>query len=334
MSDKIRVLIVDDLPIMREAIKEVLSGEPSIEVVGTAKDADEAVRKTVALKPSVITMDINMPGRSGLEAIEEIMDVQPTSIIVLSNMDVKVIVKSLGIGAMDFVKIDQDVEQVSRELIDKIRIASRVRPMRHVLHRPVKTATEEKKTVGLCRVVAIGVSTGGPQALTSLLSGLPANFPAAIVIVQHMTAGFIDGLADWLRSNTALNICVAKAGERLKNSTVYLAPDTYNLRMSEGPTIILSEPPVKMTHVPSIDVMMKSVAEVHGPRAIGVILTGMGRDGVDGIIEIKKAGGMTIAQDEKSSAVFGMNKLAIDSGCVDIVAPIDKIAQELIRLVS
>lgn len=332
MSDKIRVLIVDDSSLMREAIKSILNSEPLIEVVGMAKDADDAVVKAVALKPNVITMDINMPGKSGLEAIEKIMDVQPTSIIVLSCMNVRVIIKALSLGAMDFITIDQDVELVSKSLIDKIKIASRILPIRHFSINLPKVKKTENTNKDLTKVVAIGASTGGPQALQALLSRLPADFPAALIVVQHMSAGFIGGLAEWLGTNSVLDVRVAKSGEPLKDSTVYIAPDVYNLKISDDSSVVLSEPMDKAPHIPSIDVMMKSVAEVHGVRAIGVIMTGMGRDGMEGIKAIKKAGGVTIAQDEKSSAVFGMNKEAVLSGCVDMVLPLEKIAQELIRL--
>lgn len=333
MSNKIRVLVVDDSSLMREAIKTILNSDSSIEVVGTAKSADEALSKAIILKPNVITMDINMPGKSGLDAINEIMSTQPTSIIVVSTMNVNVIIKALSFGAMDFITIDQDVEQVSKALIEKIKIASTITPIHRVVSKPPKIEKIERKKGDLARVVAIGVSTGGPQALQVLLSALPAGFPAALIIVQHMTAGFIEGLAEWLKTNSALDICVAKSGELLKNATVYLAPDIYNLKVSNGASIVLSEPAKKMMHVPSIDVMMKSVAEAYGERAIGVIMTGMSRDGVEGIRAIKDAGGTTIAQDEKSSAIFGMNKEAIGTGRVDIVAPLEKIAQELIKLV-
>ena len=333
MSDKIRVLIVDDSSIMREAIRSILNSDPSLEVIGMAQDGREAVSKTTALKPDVITMDLNMPKMSGLEAVEKIMDILPTPIIIVSSMDVNVIIKALGVGAMDFVTVNQDIGQVSADLIRKIKIASRVRAIRRFTPTPPKKLEIKRESGTLTKIVAIGVSTGGPQALQLLLAGLPKGFPATVVIVQHMTATFIDGLAEWLRVSSILDVCVARAGDPLKNSTVYLAPDIYNLKINEACSIVLSESEVKTPHIPSIDVMMQSVAQTFGSNAIGVILTGMGKDGVEGIKAIKEAGGTTIAQDEKSSVIFGMNKEAICTGCVDIVLPLDKIAQELIRLV-
>ena len=335
MSDKIRVLIVDDSSLMREAVRAILESDGSIEVVGMAKDADDAVAKTIALKPNVITMDINLPGRSGLEAISDIMNVQPTSIIVLSTMSVRAIIKALSLGALDFITIEQDVENVSKSLIEKIKIASRITPIKHPVvsrppQKPITTVTGKGKPT---RIVAIGISTGGPQALQVLLASLPANFPAALVIVQHMSAGFIVGLADWLKGTSAMDVCVAKSGEPLKNSTVYLAPDVYNLKINDDSSVVLSEPSAKTLYAPSIDVMMKSLAETHSNRVIGVIMTGMSRDGVEGIKAIKAAGGFTIAQDEKSSIIFGMNKEAICTGCIDMVVSLENMAQELIRLV-
>lgn len=333
MNDKIRVLIVDDASIMREAIKSILDADPSLEVIGMANDGKEAIRKTLALKPDVITMDMNMPNMGGLEAVENIMSTQPTPILIVSGMDVKVIVKALGAGAMDFIALDQDVEQIAKELIDKVKIASKIKPLRRIIPAPPRKLEIKPEKKSLIKVVAIGVSTGGPQALQLLLSGLPRNFPAAVVIVQHMTASFIGGLAEWLGASSSLEVCVARAGEPLKNSTVYLAPDAYNLKINGAYSVVLSEASVKTSHIPSIDVMMQSVAETFGPNAIGVIMTGMGRDGVAGIRAIKKAGGVTIAQDEKSSAIFGMNKESICTGCVDIILPLEKIAQELAKLV-
>ena len=333
MSDTIRVLIVDDSSIMREAIRSILNSDSSLEVIGMAKDGDDAIKKTIALKPDVITMDINMPNMGGLEAIENIMNAQPTPIVVVSSMDVSVIVKALGMGAMDFITVDQDIGQVSKDMIRKIKIASRVRPIRHAIPKTTKTIEIPSVKKALIKIVAIGVSTGGPQALQILLSGLPRGFPATVVIVQHMTLGFIEGLAEWLKTSSALDIRVAKSGEPLKNSTVYFAPDIYDLKINEACSVVLSEPAVKTPHIPSIDAMMKSVAHAFGANAIGVIMTGMSRDGVAGIKAIKEAGGTTIAQDEKSSAIFGMNKEAICTGCVDTVLPLEKIAQELVRLV-
>lgn len=331
MSDKIRVLIVDDSPLMRSAIQQILEGDEDIEVVGWAKDGREGVEKAALLKPSVITMDLRMPIMSGLDAIEEIMQENPVPVIVVSSMDISVIIKALGIGAMDFVAVTQDVAQIAKDLVEKIKIASRVKPIRRFKLKPFVCPRPQPATkLKLCKVVAVGVSTGGPQALQVLLSKIPPGLSCGFVIVQHMSKGFIGGLAEWLGSATCLDVRIAKQGDSIKPGVAFLAPDDFHLRIGADGRIQLSEDTKKeMLHTPSIDIMMKSVADSFGKEAIGVIMTGMGRDGVEGIKAIKKAGGFTIAQDEASSVVFGMNKAAIEERCIDEVAALDDLAIEV-----
>lgn len=328
MSEKIRVLVVDDSGLRRKVLKSILESDPSIEVVGTAKDGKEGVEKALSLKPSVITMDLQMPVMSGIEATEKIMQELPTPIIVASAMEVRVIVKALSIGAMDFVSITRGPEEIAKDLIEKVKIASRVRPVRRMKIKPKPVPSKKRaKKGGRFGVVAIGVSTGGPQALHTVLSGLPADFPAGILIVQHMSRGFIGGLAELLTQDSCLDVRVAKVGDVLKSATVLFAPDDYDMKLDGNAKISLSEDKSgTMLHVPSIDVMMESVAASCGENAVGVIMTGMGRDGVQGMRSIKRAGGTTIAQDERTSAIFGMNKAAIRAGCVDKIIPLDKIA--------
>jgi len=329
---KIRVLIVDDSVLMREAIKSILESSELFEIVGLAGDGKEAVAKAALLKPDVITMDLKMPLLGGLDAIEQIMETNPIPIIVVSSMDKEVIIKTLAMGAMDFVAVTQEIDKLSEELIEKVKIASRVKPLRRMkLQCPqVKKQTNRSN---VSKVVGMGVSTGGPQALMDIFMRLPSDFPAGIIVVQHMSKGFIDGLAEWLNSCSHLQVKVAAAGDILKSSTILLAPDDYNLTIDEDARIILSEDVKKsMLHVPSIDVMLKSVGEAFKSDAVGVLLTGMGRDGVEGMQTIKKSGGITIAQDEKSSVIFGMNKVAIDSGCIDRVVSLNKIPEELCEI--
>jgi two-component system chemotaxis response regulator CheB len=332
-SDKIRVLIVDDSTLMREALKYILEKDPSIEVVGMAANGKEGVAKALALKPAVITMDLKMPIMSGIEAIEEIMLELPTPIIVISTLDVPVIMAALEIGAMDFIAVTGDIETISGDLVQKVRIASKVRPIRRYRPRPVippcsKSSVPQKRAN---KVIAIGVSTGGPQALEVVLSTLPRDFRGAILVVQHMSKGFIGGLAEWLNTSSHLDVRVAKAGDVLSAGAVLLAPDDYHVTIDKDNVILLKEPSGKHAHVPSIDVMMASVAEICGANAVGVLMTGMGSDGVDGMKSIKRRGGRTIVQDQESSVVYGMNKCAVDSGCADVVVPLARIAEEIIR---
>ncbi len=334
MDKRIRVLIVDDSSLMRAAIKSILSSDTEIEVVGEACNGKEGVEKTRILKPNVITMDLKMPIMGGLEAIDEIMQNFPTPIITVSTLDKEVIVKALVVGAMDFVPVTQDIDTISEDLIEKVKIAAKVRPLKRMKIKLPGIKKEAKKK-DVSKVVAIGVSTGGPQALQLLLSKLPHDFPAGILIVQHISEGFIDGLAEWLRDTSSLDIKVAKARDNLKTSTAFLAPDSYNIGVDEDGAIMLSEDTSKSTpHIPSIDIMMKSIAQSYGKDAVGVIMTGMGRDGVEGIWSIKDAGGITIAQDEETSMIFGMNKAAIDRDCVDKIVPLEKLADEIVRAVK
>ena len=336
MADNIRVLVVNDSLLMCEAIKAVLEDDPQIEVIGFAKDGKEGIEKAFQLKPNVVAMDLEMPVMSGFEAIEKIMEENPIPIIVVSTLDIPVMMKALGIGAMDFVGVRQEIEEMAEELVEKVKIASRVRPLRRIKIRPLGMARpmEENKAVP-SKVVGIGISTGGPQALQVLLSKLPATLSCGILIVQHMSRGFIEGLAEWLQASSPLDIQVAKAGDVLSAGKVLLAPDDYHIKINAERRIILSEDTGRSSsHVPSVNVMMQSVAENFGKDATGVIMTGMGHDGVEGIKAIKKAGGKTIAQDEKTSAIFGMNREAIETGCVDRIVALENIADEIVSIAS
>lgn len=333
MPEKIRVLIVDDSALVRQSLKNILSADPGIEVIGEARDGREGCEKTRLLRPDVITMDLTMPVMGGLEATERIMEEAPTPIIVVSSMEVNVIVKALGLGAMDFVAVTQDIDTLSDEIREKVRIASHVRAIRRmkISHAPRKVPF--KKDLAQ-KVVAIGISTGGPQALQVLLAKLPADLPASVLVVQHISPGFVQGLISWLGATSAIHLQLAKAGDALQNGTVLFAPDGFHMVVDENGRIELKEDLThKMLHVPAIDVMMASVAKVYGETAVGIIMTGMGRDGVEGIGAIKRTGGYTIAQDEKTSVIYGMNKTAIDKGCIDRILPLDAIAEEIVRAV-
>ncbi len=331
---KIRVLIVDDSALMREALRHILEQDAVIEVIGMACDGKEGVDKAITLKPDVITMDLRMPVMSGFDAIQNIMMEIPIPIIVVTSMDAAIVVKALSIGAMDFVAVTGDIDTISADLINKIKIASRVRALRRLSIKPnIQKLAKPVCKSSADKLVAIGISTGGPQSLNELFALLPKDFRAGVLVVQHMSKGFIEGLAEWLNTTSALHVNVAKAGDIVCAGTIVLAPDGYNIRINEDGVVALSENIDKsIVHVPSIDVMMRSVAESYRENALGVIMTGMGRDGAEGIKAIKKFGGRTIAQDEHSSVIFGMNKVAIDAGSVDEVLALDHIAKRLAEL--
>ncbi len=336
-TKKIRVLIVDDSPLVREALKVILGSDPDLEVVGLARDGREGVQKTLSLKPDVITMDIKMPLMNGLEAIEKIMEEAPTPIIAVSSLDSKLVASALSVGAMDFVAIQDNIEELAADLLEKVKIASRVRPMRRFkVSKKVPTIPEKKVIKKEAeRVICIGVSTGGPQALQILFSKMPSDIRAGVLVVQHIANGFIGGLVEWLISNSSLDIKIASHGDIIKSGTVLFAPDSFHMTVSEEGKILLSEDTRgNSLFVPSIDVMMKSVADIYKDKAVGIIMTGMGHDGVEGIRAIKEAGGITIAQDGESSAIFGMNKLAIEAGLINRIASLDKMVDEILAVIG
>ena len=327
----IKVLVVDDSPFRRETLQSILNGANGIEVIDTASNGQEAIAKTLSLHPDVITMDVQMPIMNGFEAIDHIMRRQPTPIIVISGIEVDTIVKALSMGAMDFVSIQQDFSDVMEELVEKIRIASRVQPIRRMaITPPWKSEIDQEYTR---KIIAIGVSTGGPAALTQLFQTLPSNLPASLIVVQHITTGFIQGFVQHLNSQCPYEITLAQQGQQVTPGTIIFAPDDQDLYVNPNRCIELrKENHEEGHHITSIDIMMSSVAQVYGSGSIGVLMTGMGQDGVKGMAAIKQAGGITIAQNEQTSTVYGMNRLAIESGYIDYVLPLHEIGLQIENL--
>lgn len=335
---KIRVLVVDDSEFQRGLITGILESDPEIEVVGHANDGVEAIQKTLSLQPDVITMDIKMPIMDGLTATREIMAERPTPILVMSvtiREEQQFAFTCLKRGALDFVPVDPEAGIVSSELISKVKTCSRIKVVTHPHGRkPAKERARPKK-VERYEIVGIAVSTGGPVALQKVLSQLPERFPVPIVIVQHISEGFTASLAGWLCDQCKIKVVVAKNGDELKPDVVYLAPDGLHLVIDdEGKIKLLNKDFPGCYHKPAADIMLKSIAEVYGPKAIGIIMTGMGKDGAAGIKAISEMGGFTMAQDEASSTIYGMNKVAIDEGSVAEVLPLEQIPRALVALVS
>ena len=332
MADKIQGLIVDDSDFIRGTLRSILDADPSIDVVGTATNGEEGLEKTLALKPNVVTMDLEMPVMSGFEAVERIMREGPTPIIVVSSMSRDSIIRTLDAGAMDFVSLSQGVEGIAEDLVKKVKIASRVRVLKRIkTRRELKPEIIEETGCGF-KIIAVGVSTGGPQALKAFFSGIPADFPAGILVVQHMSPGFIEGMVEWLRSYSSADIRVPGQWDVLERGMAFVAPDSRHMEiLADGEIRLSSDGSNNSLHVPSIDIMMKSVAAAYGKDAVGVLMTGMGKDGVEGMRAIRQAGGVTIAQDEESSVIFGMNRVAIEEGIVDRVVPLEEISTDIIR---
>lgn len=337
MGEKIRVLIVDDSLVQREALKMVLSCDSVFEVVGEASDGAEAIVLNNKLSPDVITMDMIMPKVGGLKATEMIMNTKPTPIVIVSTEPKEDIILALTMGAMDCISTS-NITGIVNEIIDKVKRASRVKAVRRVSTTVLRRAHPVQKldlqSSPLSNLVVLGISTGGPMVLLKLLPLLKPWRHAALVIVQHMTPGFIEGMGRQLNDHTLAHTRVARDGELVKPGTILLAPDGAHLKIDSKGVLFQEKDRLNSLHVPSVDSLMVSAAENFTSRVIGVIMTGMGYDGKKGMCAIKEHGGVTIAQDQESSIVFGMNKSAIDAGAVDYVLPIEEIVKKLNELLS
>jgi two-component system chemotaxis response regulator CheB len=334
--------VVDDSALMRKLIPQILATDSSIQVVGTAMDGNFGLKKIEDLKPQVVTLDLEMPGMGGLEMLKEIMRRHRIPVIVVSSHSTQgasVTLQALSMGAFDFVAKPNDVSarmpQIAQELITKIKAAAqsrgvKVRPVPEIAPRTQKGMPDSSKLV--TRVVAIGVSTGGPHALQYVLSQLPGDFPGSILVVQHMPEGFTEMFARRLDEICAISIKEAQSGDLLLAGRALICPGSRHLKVKRlplGDVAVLSDDPRVNGHRPSVDVLFKSVAEEFGSKSVAVLMTGMGDDGAQGMGEVKAAGGMTIAQSEDSCVVFGMPKAAIDRGYAVRVVGLDVLANTL-----
>ncbi len=330
----IRVLVVDDSALMRKLIPQMLAGDDAIEVVGTAMDGNFCLKKIDELNPSVVTLDLEMPGMNGIDTLKEIMRREPVPVIVFSSHSIEgaaVTMKALGLGAFDFVTKPKDASahmaETAKELKAKVKAAAgcRLKPPAQTVA-PPKQAKVPAAISTPTRIVAIGVSTGGPQAMEYLLSQLPSDFPGTIVAVQHMPEGFTDMFARRLDEMSSLSVKEARSGDLLLPGRALICPGNRHIRVKRlplGDVAVLNDEPRVNGHRPSVDVLMQSVAEEFAGLGVGVLLTGMGDDGAEGMGAIKKAGGMTIAQSEDSCVVYGMPKAAVDRGYAIRVVPLD-----------
>lgn len=349
---QIRVLVVDDSPTCRSLLTEILASDPEITVVGQANDGVDAVSKAVKLAPDLITMDVAMPGMDGLEATKEIMISAPTPILVVSAsgnrnvMDLSFDATQAG-ALMVVSKPDnpqsERFEEKRAQLIAMVKAMSQVKVVRRwsgevKAGRSDSPSTEHLAYDGrpkkLGRVVAIGTSTGGPAALRRVLMDLPGTFKAPIVVVQHIAKGFVEGLAGWLTESCRLHVKVASDGETLAKHNVYLAPDDRHLGVTAEGKVRLSDAPPIGGFRPSATFLFETVAQVYGPSAIALVLTGMGSDGVVGLKALHQSGGKVLAQDEVTSVVFGMAQEAVKAGAVHSMLPLDRMASALMELVA
>ncbi|MBI5302731.1 MAG: chemotaxis-specific protein-glutamate methyltransferase CheB [Chloroflexi bacterium] len=350
----IRVLIVDDSAVLRQSTKFILESDPELKVVGEAANGADAVTQVARLKPDVITMDLHMPKMDGLEAIREIMAQYPAPIIVVTGVDfereIGVSTQATRLGAVSVMRrpdsiTSGDYKSFAAQLIRQVKAMSSVKVVRHARSLGVSSVLPMASNPGTPRlaavesapvktqIVAIGSSTGGPAALHQVLRAMPKNFAVPILIVQHISFGFVDGLASWLNDACALHVQVGRAGERVEPGKVYIAPDDRHMIVDRFSRIGLSENPPVGGHRPAVTALFQSVAQAFGASALAVILTGMGADGAVGMKVLRDAGGITLAQDQASCVVFGMPKEAIALGAVRHIVPLDRIAQRIQELV-
>ncbi len=336
----IDVLVVDDSSLMRKVVSEMLNSASNIRVVGTARDGLDAIEKTEKLRPDVVTMDVEMPRMDGLTALCYIMAKTPVPVVMLTAMDkieADLAVKSFEYGAVDFVSkpsktISLDIEEVKNELISKVRAASTVNTEKMVFKAAERRFIEKLLIPPKSdkKVLVIGASTGGPNALLEIIPKLHRTFPLAVLIVQHMPIGFTKSFSERLSWQGSIALKEAEDGDAIKPGQAFVAPSGYHIVVKNG-RMGLNERP-KVDGRGSIDVAMKSAAEAYEDKVIGVLLSGMGKDGAEGMRAIKERGGSTIAQDELTSVIFGMPKAAIEMGVVDKVASLPDIVDEIIGM--
>ena len=362
---KIRVLVVDDSAFMRKFLGDIICGDSELELAGTARDGEDALAKREYIKPDVMTMDIDMPKLDGLSTLRRLMEKAPIPVIMVSSHTKKgseTTLEALSAGAVDFIgkpsalMQGEGVEEIRAILPQKIKAAAGARlfprreplkadflkpdPQRGLSAKPAGISVPETRPPAAGKnfhfltsgyVVLIGASTGGPRSLEDVFSSFPANFPAAVLVTQHMPPQFTDSFAKRLDRVSGLKVLEARGGEKISPGCAYVAPGGYHLIVEKGVTSLSQAPPVQYVR-PSADVMMDSAAQFYKKKTIGVILTGMGRDGTDGMAEIKKYGGRTIVQDPSTAVIASMPQTVISHGLADEVVPLTEIAGAVMRL--
>jgi two-component system chemotaxis response regulator CheB len=339
LKKPIKVLIVDDSSLIRESLAAHLSSDSELKVVGKARNGREAINMVNALEPEIVIMDIVMPEMDGFEATERIMASHPVPIVVftasLDSGNDEFVYKALELGALAVIKKPYHIDKLNHQFIRKIKLLSNSTVITHLRGKQkIKkdiSKSYKKNKIKEGQVVGIVCSTGGPNALKDILSRLPADFPAGIAIVQHLSDGFERELISWLNLTSTIEVRPAAPGKKIKPGVAYLAVSGSHLIVKKNGILDLIDTEPVWSLKPSGDVLLSSISKAYGSKALGVILTGMGRDGVEGLKQIKNAGGRTIAQDETTSLIFGMPKRAIQMGVIDEIVPLSSISNELIR---
>jgi two-component system, chemotaxis family, protein-glutamate methylesterase/glutaminase len=346
ISDKIRAIVIDDSALVRNIITDLLESGGEIEVIATGKTGLDCVQLVEKLKPDIVTLDIEMPVMDGLSALREISQkgfkVAVIMLSVLTQHGAKATFQALELGAFDFVPKPSTEMRLS---LEEIGVLLKSKILEYFDHEVKKKAPRVKIKVGNfpevrkspVRAVFVGTSTGGPNALHSLFQQIPSEFPVPIYVVQHMPAGFTKAFAERLDEIAKIKVKEAEKGDVVKPGVCYVAPGNYHMKIGkrEGNVFIELEQGAQVNgHRPSLDVTLDSLSSFYGSGLLGVIMTGMGRDGADGMKRLRELGGATIAQDEKTSVIFGMNRQAIDSGGIDHVVPLGEIVQNMIRIMK
>ena len=351
MSRDITVVIADDSALMRKMIKEILESDPVIQVMGAARNGKDAIELVHRYEPDVVTMDINMPVMDGITALQTIMMESPRPVVMLSSLTQEgamTTFECIELGAVDFIgkpsgTISVDIDQQGHEIIEKVKQAAKSKPGSRLRKKdppPAAGLNFSKSKDGIAtRVVAIGVSTGGPKTIMEIVPSLPADLDAAVVMVQHMPVAFTAPFASRINASSEIDVCEAKSGDLLRPGHGYLARGGKHMVFAKrsigaGAIVRYVNYPNDVPHIPSVDVMMKSAVEVFHSRVTGVLLTGMGADGADGMVQIRQCGGHTIAEDESTCVVFGMPAQAIQRGGAKHVLPCHDIAEKIVELLA
>ena len=339
-----RVLVADDSATVREYLAYLLGEDPALEVVGTARDGLEAVEQAQRLRPDVIVMDVHMPRMNGFEATRRVMERIPTPIVIvsasISREAVALTFEALKAGALTVVDKPGGPDhpkhaESARRLVETVKLMAEVKVVRRWprRERPAPPAPPSVRADRKIRLIAIGASTGGPQVVAEILRGLPREFGAPILVVQHIAPGFTEGLVEWLGQGTPLAVRLAEAGEPVRPGTVYVARNGVQMGITGDGRIRLTKEPAEDGFCPSASYLFQSVAQAYGRAAVGILLTGMGRDGARGLLRLREAGGLTIVQDEESSVIFGMPGEAVRLGAAEHVLSPEQISGMICSLV-
>jgi two-component system chemotaxis response regulator CheB len=348
---EIKVLVVDDSALMRKIISDMINSQTDMKVVDTARNGEDLLSKFQKLQPDVITLDVEMPVMGGIQALQELksrnIDIPVIVLSSVSSKDACSTMECLEAGAFDFIskpsgQISLDIDKVKDNLIERIRLAfdkSKKVSSEAIKHREAGSAAKLKKNMkkevvkGRLEAVVIGASTGGPKALYTVITALPPNIGVPIFVVQHMPAGFTKAFAERLNSNSDLTVVEAENGQCIEKNTVYIAPGGYHMQLTKDKRIELNKEAAIWGVRPAVDKLFFSAAEVFGSAVLSIVLTGMGKDGAAGTVEIKKKGGITISEDESTCTIYGMPKATYETGMVDEVLPLGEIPAEIVTLV-